>query len=95
MIEKVFRRQAPRANNNVQIVVSADEADKFQTLAEELRSLSGIKNVYVREFAGGKGIIDIETTLKPHNILALLKEKGKLGIFNDGIANNSLKLIIS
>lgn len=94
-VEKILRNKAAKAFDGVQIIASSNDYNKIEQLVSDLRRVNGVQSVYVREYANGKAVIDIESVQKPHIIFRMLQEKSKLGLFNDGISGNSLKLIVS
>ena len=42
-----------------------------------------------------KAVIDIESNQQLHILLRMLKEKSHLGLFNEGITNNTMELLVS
>lgn len=94
-VERILRGEAAKVFNGVQIIASTDDYGKVERLAEDLKKISGIQDVHIREHQAGKGIIEVETTLKPHIILRLLREKTELGLFNEGITDKTMNLRVS
>lgn len=66
-----------------------------EKLMSELRSVSGVQNVYVRERNGSKTILDVDTTQKPHVIVNSLRQRSKLGIFVENVSNDSVTISVS
>lgn len=93
-VERILRGEASRVFNGVQIIISTDDHGKVEELTNDLKGISGVQNVYMREHQDGKGIIEVETTLKPHIILKRLREKSRLGLFNEGVSDRSMRLIV-
>lgn len=93
-VERILRGEASRVFNGVQIIISTDDYSKVEQLTKDLKGIYGVQNVYVREYQDGKGIMEVETTLKPHIILKRLREKSRLGLFNEGISDRSMRLIV-
>ena len=79
----------------MQLIVSTNDYSKIERLVDELRNLSSVQNVYIREYNGSKAILELDTNQKPHFVLRSLKENSKLGIFMEKISNNSMQLIVS
>lgn len=77
------------------MTVSANDYANVEKLMQELRSVSGVQNVYVRERNGNKTILDVDTTQKPHIIVNSLRQRSKLGVFVENMSNDSLELVVS
>ena len=94
-VEKVLRKKAAKAFDGVQILATVDDYEKLEELVAELKKVNGVQGVYMREYQNGKAVIDIETNQKPHMLLRMLKDKSNLGLFNEGITNNTMQLLVS
>ena len=94
-VEKILRKKAARVFDGVQIIASTNDYQKIEQLVEDLKRIQGIQSVYIREYYNGKAVIDIESTQKPYIVYKMLQDKSHLGLFNEGISGNSLKLIVS
>lgn len=94
-LEEKFKKIPAAVSQGMQIVVSANDYAKVEKLADELRNVTGVQNVYIREHSGSKAILELDTNQKPHFILRDLKENSKLGIFVEKISNSGMQLIVS
>ena len=77
------------------MTVSASDYSAVEKLIQELRAVSGVQNVYVRERNGNKTVLDVDTSQKPHVILNSLRQRSKLGIFVENVSNDSVVLAVS
>lgn len=82
-------------SQGMQVIVSTNDYAKVEELANELSSVFGVQNVYIREHNGNKAILELDTNQKPHFIVRALKEKSKLGIYVEKISNSGMTLIVS
>lgn len=94
-VEKVLRKKAAKAFDGLQIIATVDDYEKLEDLVNALKKLNGVQGVQMREYQNGKAVIDVESNQKPHIILRMLKEKSDLGLFNEGITNNTMQLLVS
>lgn len=94
-VEKVLRKKATKAFDGLQIIATVDDYEKLEELVNELKKLNSVQSVQLREYQNGKAVIDVESNQKPHIILRMLKEKSDLGLFNEGITNNTMQLLVS
>ena len=94
-VERVLRKKAAKAFDGLQIIATVDDYEKLEELVNALKKLNGVQSVQMREYQNGKAVIDVESNQKPHIILRMLKEKSDLGLFNEGITNNTMQLLVS
>lgn len=95
-VEEQFKTFAAKSvSNGVQLTVNAADYQKVEQLADELRALSGVQSVYIRSFNDGKALIELDSTQKPHNIIRLLRERTKLGIFVEEVTDKTVLLAVS
>ena len=94
-LEEKFRKLGAQPFSGMRMEVSASDYSKVEKLIGELRSVSGVQNVYVRERNGGKTVLDVDTTQKPHAIVNALRQRSKLGIFVENVSNDSVEMIVS
>ena len=94
-LEEKFRKLGAQPFTGMRLTVSANDYANVEKLMQELRSVSGVQNVYVRERNGNKTILDVDTTQKPHIIVNSLRQRSKLGIFVENMSNDSVELVIS
>lgn len=94
-LEEKFRKLGAQPFTGMRMSVSANDYGLVEKLMNELRNLSGVKNVYVREHNGSKTILDVDTTQKPHVIVNALRQRSKLGIFVENVSNDAVEVIVS
>ena len=94
-VEDKFRSIGARSSGSVQITAAIRDYSNIQKLTEDLRSIPGVQNVFVREQAGGKVIIDLDTNQTAKTVIDMLKSRTRLGIFVDSFSGNSAKIIVS
>lgn len=94
-VGKILRKKAAKAFDGLQIIASVNDNEKLAELVSDLKNLKGVQGVYMREYQNGKAVIDIESNQQLHILLRMLKEKSRLGLFNEGITNNTMELLIS
>lgn len=94
-VEKVLRKKAAKTFDGLQIIATVDDYEKLEELVKDLKRISGVQGVYMREYQNSKAVIDLESNQKLHVILRMLKEKSSLGLFNEGIADNTMQLLVS
>lgn len=94
-LEEKFRKLGAQPFTGMRMTVSASDYSAVEKLIQELRAVSGVQNVYVRERNGNKTVLDVDTTQKPHAIVNSLRQHGKLGIFVENVSNDSVVLAVS
>lgn len=94
-LEQKFRHFSANSNANVQLEIYTESNSAVNRLVEELKALSGVQNVYLREQQGQKSMLTVDTSLSSQNLLQMLQSQTKLGIFVGGITGSTLKLGIS
>lgn len=94
-LEEKFRKLGAQPFTGMRMTVSAGDYAAVENLVQELRAVSGVQNVYVRERNGNKTVLDVDTTQKPHAIINSLRQRSKLGIFVENMSNDSADLALS
>ena len=94
-LEEKFRKLGAQPFTGMRMEISASDYGTVETLMSELRAVSGVQNVYVRERNGSKTILDVDTTQKPHVIVNSLRQRSKLGIFVENVSNDSVQISVS
>ena len=94
-LEEKFRKLGAQPFTGMRMTVSANDYTNVEKLMQEIRAISGVQNVYVRERNGNKTILDVDTTQKPHIIVNSLRQRSKLGVFVENMSNDSLELVVS
>lgn len=94
-LEEKFRKLGAQPFTGMRMTVSASDYNAVEKLIQELRAVSSVQNVYVRERNGNKTVLDVDTSQKPHVILNSLRQRSKLGIFVENVSNDSVVLAVS
>ena len=94
-VENKFRKFAAKAIQGIRVQVNASDYNKVEALVAEIRGLSGVNSVYIREHSGGKAVLEVDSAQKPHTIVQMLKQRTKLGVFVEGITNSGIELSVS
>lgn len=94
-VEKILRGEAAKPFRDIQITATANDISQLEMLITELKRVSNVQNVFVREKNNSQVILDVETGLKVYELLQRLRAHTELGIFNEDISANSAKLSIS
>ena len=94
-VEEKFRRIGARSGSSVQIIAASYDNGKIQKLVEDLRSLSGVENVLLREYRDGKAILELDTAQDANTIIRMLEQKTRLGIYVDELSRSRAQIIVS
>ena len=90
-----FKKFSSKSSNGLAFTIIAANSNKSDQILDSLRSISAIDNIQLREQTGNKILLSVETSLRPHEIIAMLKSRTKLGIFVEKITANGCTLRIS
>ncbi len=94
-VEEKFRRIGGRSGGNVQIVAVASDASILQRLVDDLRTVPGVQNVFLREYSDGRGILEMDANQSAGTIVDMLRSRTRLGIFIDSVSGNRAKIMVS
>lgn len=75
-----FKKFSAKPSNALTFTVIAGSATKLDAALNSLRSIGTIDNIQIREQAGNKIVLSIETANRPHEIVAMLKGRVKFGV---------------
>lgn len=89
-LRKIFAVKAANVNSSVRIIVRTDNDKNLLELEKAVKEISGVDNAFIRSYAAGKGVIEVDTILKPAQIYRALKEK--LSLFMETSSDNTLEL---
>ena len=78
--------------NNVKVIVRAKDNEDLVVLEKSIKELPGVDNAFIRAYSNGKGVIEVEGSLKPVQIFKALREK--MSIFMENTADNTLEISI-
>lgn len=93
-VEEKFRRIGARSSQGIQITVLSNNYKKVQSLANDLRSLPGVQNVYLREHRDGKAILDVDTDQNVDRLILLLSGRSSVNFVTESTGGNSARLRI-
>lgn len=92
-VRALFNREASKAFKSVKVTAAMSDGDKILELENALRELDQVNSVYVRNFDGGKCVIDVGTDLAPQQLYQLLKAaNGGLSLTLRGFSSVTLEL---
>lgn len=94
-LSRSLRRVGSKPTESLQWIVRADSYDKVIRFRQELLELNGVQNVYLREYAGGKAVINVESVQRPNVLLQYLMQRTQFGITVDSVANSLIELTIT
>lgn len=94
-LEEKFKKIGANSTTAYQIIAYTNNYDKVQQLANDLRSISGVGNVYIREHNGKKAIIEFDSAQTVSTVIQMLKNSSKLSLFVDGTSNGSASIIVN
>ena len=94
-LEEKFRHFSADTSQHLQLEVHTSDFSAVEQLMQDIRQVSGVQNVMLREQQGAKAILSVDTTMKPGALMQLLKNSSKLGFFVAGMTNNTVKMSVS
>ncbi|WP_294157719.1 hypothetical protein [uncultured Selenomonas sp.] len=95
-LEEKFRHFSSEATGaSVELDVFTSDMEAVQQLMADLRTISSVRNVYLREANGDKAILSVETSESPTGLITRLKNTSNLGIFLAGVTGTTAKLSVS
>ncbi|MBO4401519.1 MAG: hypothetical protein J5809_06700 [Selenomonadaceae bacterium] len=90
-----FKRFSARATQYLSFTLIAADASKLEKIIAELRDIGKVDNVRVRELSGVTAILAIDSAQKPYELVSILKNRTKLGVFVENMTNSSCTLRIN
>lgn len=93
-VEEKFRRIGARNSNGFQIIVVSDNYEKISELANDMRSITEIQSVYIREHRNGKAIIETDSHQDLETVLLLLRRTSTINFSVDSVTAGSAKLTL-
>ena len=94
-MESTFKKFASKSSAGIQINLSLEDYELADQLAEELRSIGGVDNVYIRSHNNNKAVLEIESSQKPYEIIRMLRQRTKLNIFVEKISDSTIDMAVS
>ena len=92
---ETFRQFSAKTSNGLTFTITAASEVKLNQIMSTLRSLGVVDNVQIREQVGNRVVLSVETTGRPHEIVAMLKSHTRLGILVEKMTANGCTLRIS
>lgn len=89
-LRQVFALKAANTTKLLQIIVRADSNDKVMKLEDAVKKVAGVQNAFVRSYNNGKGLIEVDGSLKPQQLYRALREK--MPLFMERSSDNSLEV---
>ena len=77
-LRKVFAMKAANVSKYMRVIVRTDNQDNLYKLEAALKKIGGVQEVFIRSYANGKGIIEVDSDLKPTQIYKGLRESYRL-----------------
>ena len=94
-LEAVFKKFAERTTSQFLFKISADSYEKLDQALEDLRSISSVNFVQVREQRGKEMTLSVEAYQSPSMIVQLLKQRTSLKFYVERLSGNSCSLRFS
>ena len=91
-VKGLFARAAANINGNVQVLVRTENYENVSKLESVLKGTAGINGAKIKDFAGGKGTIYLDTQLNPNQIFKKLKTEANLNVFLETASANVLEI---
>lgn len=90
-----FKKFSAKSSNGLTFTITADSESKLDQILNVLRSIGVIDNIQIREQEGNKIVLSVETASRPHEVVELLKNRTKLGVFVENMSDSGCKLRIT
>lgn len=94
-LEEKFRHFSAISQSAIQLEVYTTDNNAVNQLIQDLKALSIVENVYLREQQQGKVIISIDTTETANGLIQMLRRQTQLGLFVASVTAHSAKISIS
>ena len=73
-LRKVFAMKVTNVSKYMRVIVRTDTLDNIYKLEAALKKIGGVKEAFIRSYDNGKGIIEVDSDLKPTQIYRGLRE---------------------
>lgn len=94
-LEEKFRHISADTGQHLQLEIHTSDYSTVEQLMQDIRQVSGVQNVVLREKQGNKAIVSVDTVMKPAAFVQLLRNNTQLGFFVAGMTNNTVKMSVS
>lgn len=93
-LEEKFKKIGAKSSTAYQIIAYTNDYSKVEQLAADLRKVSGVGNVYIREHNGMKAIIEFDSAQTPTTVNQMLRNSTSLRLRVDGISGSNINYFI-
>ena len=90
-----LKKFSAKSSNGLTFTITANSESNIEQILNSLRSISLIDNIQLREHSGNKIILSVETASRPHEVVAMLKSRTKLGVFVEKMTASGCSLRIT
>lgn len=94
-MEEKFKKIGANVTTAYQIIAYTRDYGKVEQLAADLRNVSGVGVVYIREHNGQKAILEFDSSQTISTVVQMLKKSSRLSIFVDGTDSGKASLIVN
>ncbi|MBQ8418248.1 MAG: hypothetical protein IJX10_06415 [Phascolarctobacterium sp.] len=89
-LRKVFSMKAANVSKYMRVIVRTDNQDNIYKLEAALKEIGGVNEAFIRSYDNGKGIIEVDSDLKPTQIYRGLRDNYSL--FMEKATENTLEV---
>lgn len=89
-LRKVFSMKAANVSRYLRVIVRTDNQDNLYKLEAALKQIGGVNEAFIRSYNNGKGIIEVDSDVKPTQIYRGLRESYNL--FMEKATENTLEI---
>ncbi len=89
-LRKIFAMKAANVSKYMRVIVRTDNQDNLYKLEAALKKVGGVKEAFIRSYDNGKGIIEVDSDLKPTQIYRELRQSHNL--FMEKATENTLEV---
>lgn len=93
-VAEKFGKHAAKIDFGINMVVNCENSSLMDMFIKELRGINGVSNVTVREQLGNKVTLYVDTVLKPYNIVEIIRDRNKFGVFTDNLSSEYVQMSI-
>lgn len=94
-LANTFKRLSAETTQGLSFTITASDDSKLDKIINDLRSIGKIDNLHIREISDNTAILTVDSSQKPYEIVSILKNRTKLGVFVENITDSSCKLRIT
>ncbi len=94
-LEERFKKLSAQTTSGLQVTILTYDYGKVEAIANELRNITGVQSVYIREHSNGRALLELDSYQKPHVIFRMLKERSRFGMILESVSNNTMQISVS